>query len=150
MTAADLKAMLRRHHAPVRAIPKWVYMEEIRRNVSYDAGRTLDAMAICVWSSKKHAIHGYEIKVSRKDFKRELADPDKAGVFYQWVDRFYLVTPPGLVKPEELPTHWGLLEASPTGRFLLTKKQARTIGQSVIGIEERERLVCMLRGAVRC
>lgn len=33
MTAVELKAMLRRHHAPVRGIAQWCYMEEVRRNV---------------------------------------------------------------------------------------------------------------------
>lgn len=149
MTAVELKAMLRRHHAPVRGIAQWCYMEEVRRNVSFDAGRVLDAMAICMWASKKHVMHGYEIKISRKDFRREIADPDKAAAFYKWVDKFFLVTPCGLVKPEELPPLWGLLEVSSSGRFLRTVKPAKRIGQNVITTEERERLVCMLRGAVR-
>ena len=67
----------------------------------------------------KRACHSVlvECKVTRADFLADRAKPfrlkpEKA----VGSERFYL-TPPGLVKVEELPAGWGLLEASPrTGR----------------------------------
>lgn len=58
-----------------------------------------------------------ECKVSRSDFKRDASkrihlDPDNA----PGQERWYL-TPPGLVKPEEVPTGWFLAEAHPDGKI---------------------------------
>jgi hypothetical protein len=70
----------------------------------------------------------YEVKVSRADFKNDAKKQQR----YRWGDcrgapkharlqlgdeagpnRFWYVTPPGLIKPDELPEFAGLLEASP-------------------------------------
>ncbi|HEY1630813.1 MAG TPA: hypothetical protein VGF56_05825 [Rhizomicrobium sp.] len=50
----------------------------------------------------------YEIKVSRSDFLRD-GDDKQAGAL-QWSDRFWYVTPPGLVQLSELPDYAGLQE----------------------------------------
>src|SRR5690554_3797567 len=38
--------------------------------------RTADFIAIDGWESKKHVIHGHEVKVSRSDWLTELKDPE--------------------------------------------------------------------------
>lgn len=63
----------------------------------------------------RQALHGHEIKVSRSDWLRELADPTKADAWKRYCDRWWLVAPPGVGRPEELPDGWGLLVPSRNG-----------------------------------
>ena len=77
------------------------------------------------WKQASHSVL-VECKVSRADF---LADRDKPfrlkpqnGV---GSERFYL-TPPGLVKVEELPSGWGLLE-SRQGRIEMRQRSAKNL-----------------------
>lgn len=65
------------------------------------------------WVLHPHASKGYraaafEIKVSRADFKRD--DPIKQREARLFSDEFWYVTPPGLIKPEEVPDWAGLTE----------------------------------------
>lgn len=73
-----------------------------------------------VWSEitgeRRIQLHGHEIKVSRGDWLTELRKPEKAQVWKQYCDRWWLVAPVGIVQPSELPDGWGLLV--PSGRGL--------------------------------
>lgn len=53
---------------------------------------------------------GVEIKTDRRDWIREKDDPEKADAIGKYCDRWWIVTPPGIVKTEELPPAWGLME----------------------------------------
>jgi hypothetical protein len=55
-------------------------------------------------------VHGIEIKVHRSDWLRELKRPDKSAVIQSYCDFWWVCAPKGLVKLEELPETWGLLE----------------------------------------
>jgi hypothetical protein len=48
--------------------------------------------------------------VSRGDWLRELKDPDKAETIAQYCERWWIVAPKEIVRKEELPVTWGLLE----------------------------------------
>lgn len=50
----------------------------------------------------------YEIKISRQDFRRDHAVKQRDARLYS--DRFFYVTPPGLVRREEVPDWAGLIE----------------------------------------
>ncbi len=63
---------------------------------------------------------GYEIKVSRSDFVND----DKWTNYLPLCNQLYFVCPAGLIQPDELPPHVGLLCASKTGTRLYTKKKA--------------------------
>jgi hypothetical protein len=78
---------------------KWALLEEVDR---------IDLLAIGCWRSTGYRWHGYEIKVSRSDWRRELAKPGKAqdGLCHAWT----VVTTPGVAKVEELLPGWGLAE----------------------------------------
>lgn len=55
-----------------------------------------------------------ECKVSRSDFKADQKKPHRlAGM--RMARRCYYLTPPGLLRPDELPAEWGLLEARESG-----------------------------------
>ncbi|MDE2106225.1 MAG: hypothetical protein KGL39_53895 [Patescibacteria group bacterium] len=62
----------------------------------------------------------YEIKISRADFKRD-SDEKQLGAI-RWSDRFWYVTPPGLVSLSELPSYAGLQEFD--GERFVIKRRA--------------------------
>lgn len=85
-------------------------------NGTGSSGRTFaDAVSFGLWPSHGHLIEGIEIKVSRSDFLHEMKRPDKSFPVYRYCHRWWLATPMGMVKPEELPPTWGLLELTSTG-----------------------------------
>lgn len=88
--------------------------------------RTADLIAIDGWESKKHVIHGHEVKVSRSDWFTELKDPEKAEAFRPYCDYWWLVTSDTKVaRPEELPQGWGLMILGASSGVLHVVKQAQ-------------------------
>lgn len=83
--------------------------------------RYADAISMGLWPSRGLELHGFEIKVSRSDWLRELKDPAKAEAFGS-LDRWWIVAPKDMVKLEELPKGWGLLEWN--GTALRQKRKA--------------------------
>jgi hypothetical protein len=77
------------------------------------------------WKRANHSVL-VECKVTRADFLADRAKPfrlkPEQGV---GSERFYL-TPPALVKPEELPVGWGLLELS-RGRIEMRRASAKNL-----------------------
>lgn len=75
------------------------------------AGRGFaDAVAVGFWPSRGLHVRGFECKVSRSDWLRELSKPDKAERFASLCHEWWVVTTPDVVKEGELPGAWGLLE----------------------------------------
>lgn len=87
-------------------------------------GRRADAMSMDLWHSRGHQIQGFEIKVSREDWLRELHHPEKAEGTIALCDHFWLVTNPGVLHPNELPEKWGLLLTNGRRRHLAVEKEA--------------------------
>lgn len=111
VTEADLYGMLQaRFSATAGNGPRWAFVRHVRDAAGFNALRTLDAVAMDTWPSGGLLLHGFEIKVSRSDWRRELAEPAKAAAFTRRVDRFWIVAPRGIVRVDELPSGWGLLE----------------------------------------
>ena len=54
-----------------------------------------------------------ECKTSRGDFRADATKPFRRDGARGMGDRRYYLTPPGLLRPEELPAGWGLVEAHP-------------------------------------
>lgn len=109
MTAAEVKeALYRRHAATVELGPgPWTVIEE---------WMNIDLLAFAAWSQPKparcrHERIGYEVKVSRSDYKRELRDPHKRSAAVRFCHEFYMAVPFGLLRPDELawrePFHMG-------------------------------------------
>jgi hypothetical protein len=113
---------LRARHLRARAGngPEWAYMEHVRDDAGFFAGTTIDALALHLWPSKRHVLHAYEVKVSRSDWRRELAQPHKSAPWLAVADFFTVVAAPGIVRVDELPEGWGLLE--PSGPVSLRSK----------------------------
>jgi len=72
--------------------------------------RTADALAVSLWPSRGIHISGIEIKVSRGDWNRERAMPEKAEELAQYCDFWWIVAPKGVVPVIDVPATWGLLE----------------------------------------
>jgi hypothetical protein len=113
LTSADLLAALRLRYAP----PEWYLVSEVPNGTGYTEKRRstfADAVAISAYQGEKTGgeIHGFELKVSRTDWKNELADPGKAAEVRKFCDRWWLVVPAPverIVHYGELPEGWGLL-----------------------------------------
>lgn len=118
--------------------------------------RLVDAMAIGMWPSTKHIIHGFEVKASRADLRNELARPDKAGAAEREVDRFWLVVPSlelitGTGRQENLlpriPSAWGVLSAA-NGASPDSLRQVRAPkGRAPVDTASRRLLVACLSKA---
>lgn len=105
LNTAHARDMLARRYAA----PEWALMEEVAPSTG-GGTRYADAVAVNLWQSRGHAVHGFEIKVSRSDWLRELKQPEKAESVYVYCDHWWIVAPRGVVKDGELPPTWGLLE----------------------------------------
>lgn len=95
---------------------------EVGNDTGTRVTRHADAVAIGIWPSTGHQIHGYEIKISRGDFLNEMKQPEKSWPVMRFCHRWTLLTPPGLIRVDELPPNWGLQTYD--GRVLRTVKQA--------------------------
>lgn len=77
--------------------------------------RYADALVFGLWASHGHTIDGFEIKVSRGDFLSEMKKPEKSQPVFQYCNRWWLACPKDMVKPDELPPTWGMLELLDNG-----------------------------------
>ena len=73
----------------------------------------IDLLAVAAWASvrpyPRYGRIGYEVKVSRSDYKRELARPSKRAAAVAFCHEFYFAVPHGLLKPAEITwtAPWG-------------------------------------------
>lgn len=110
LNTAHARDMLRKRFAS----PEWALMEEVAPATG-GGTRYADAVAMNLWRSRGHQVLGFEIKVSRGDWLRELKKPEKAEDIYRYCDQWWIVAPRGVVKEGELPVNWGLFELRATG-----------------------------------
>jgi hypothetical protein len=94
------------------AAPAWAFIRHARNTTGFSRQvRTADAIAMSLWPSRGLELLGFEVKVSRYDFTRELKDPEKAEEIQQYCDRWWLaVGDAEIVHKGELPPTWGLME----------------------------------------
>jgi len=106
-TSAHVTALLRERYAA----PEYAFLPQVRSRTGYGGPiRTADAMAMSLYPSRGLELHGFEIKVSRGDWLRELKEPDKAEEIVRHCDRWWIaVSDEKIVAPGELPPTWGLL-----------------------------------------
>jgi len=79
----------------------------------------LDAVAFKK-SWKNPCITGYEVKVSRQDFKNDTKWP----AYRKYCHRFYFACPAGLIGIDEIPDSVGLIYYNPERDYIITKKTA--------------------------
>lgn len=118
-----LDALVALYASKVQSQGEWLLLPELRfwvgltysMNVPYSMDRRIDLWAMNLLPSKRVRT-AYEIKVSRSDFLQELRHPEKRAPALHVSDQFYFATPPGLVRPGELPEECGLIEVLPCGK----------------------------------
>jgi hypothetical protein len=110
MNEGEVLDILEGKHPP----PAWAFLPQIRNGTGYAANRTADALAMSLWPSRGLHLHGFEVKVSRGDWLRELKEPAKADDFAHYCHFWWVAVPAGeeIVKEGELPPTWGLLSCS--------------------------------------
>lgn len=109
--------LLRQRHTAAKntGSGEHAFLTHVRNAAGFSATRTFDAVAVNLWPSRGLGITVYEVKVSRSDWQRELAKPDKAEDACKVADLFVMVCPAGTVKDGELPPAWGLVEVHGDG-----------------------------------
>ena len=112
MTSSEIIALLMKRYPEDRG--EYVTAAEVAE-ANGGGGRRCDFLALSCWPFSGYIIHGFEIKVTRSDWLRELAQVDKADAVGRFCQKWWLVAPAGVAKLEELPTGWGLLEATEKG-----------------------------------
>lgn len=102
--------------------PEWALMFGVGNATGFGCSGWADAIAMSLWPSRGLALHGFEFKASRADWLRELKKPAKAEKIAKYCDYWFLVCPPKIYDPAEVPLNWGVMEL--TGRGLVAKVPA--------------------------
>lgn len=102
---------LAKHYAP----PDWAFFPHVNEGTGRNLGRVVDGLAMSLWPSRGLHLHGFEVKVSRGDWLRELKDPSKADGWFEACHGWWLATPPDVVKRADLPPGWGHVVVKPEG-----------------------------------
>ena len=116
MTASNIRRLMERKFCQ----PEWALFHEVAEATGM-AKRRADAIAVNLWESRGLGIHGFEIKVSRQDWLRELKAPSKADAIIRNCDHWWIVAPSGVVQPHELPPTWGHYSVDGRGLTCATK-----------------------------
>ena len=127
VTSGDLLRMLHTRHSD----PGWAFFAEVPDRTAGHSRRA-DAVAISLWPSRGLHLHGFEVKVSRRDWLAELKRPEKADSVGKYCDFWWLVvSEPSIVEDGELPSAWGLL--APSGNGLRTLVRPTALSPQPIG-----------------
>ena len=118
-SGAVIAALLDRHSVEKG---EWAVFRELSDSTGSLRRRSIDLFAINCWPSGGFRTIAYEVKVSKSDFMHEINDPTKRKSAEQFAGECYFATPANLVKPDEIPENWGLVEVS--GRGCVCKKVA--------------------------
>lgn len=110
----------------------WVCIKELRVATGYASGATqfIDAWFINCWPSNGVRRISVEIKVSKGDFKDEMAKPLKRMAAYRMSNELYLAVPKGLVMLHEVPPDMGLVEVDAAGVATITLEAPWHDGES--------------------
>jgi hypothetical protein len=129
---------------------RWVLARDVRNQAGFGGYRgpmlrTADLIAVDTWESGPVRLVGHEVKCSRADWLRELADPSKAAAFEPFVAEWWLVAADrSIVREGELPAGWGLM--APAGPRLRAVVRAARREQPPLPIGF---VAALLRAAVR-
>lgn len=138
ITASSIVAGMAKRYAA----PEWAMFFNVANGTGWRGSRYADAVGMSLFPSRGLELHGYEIKVSKSDYRREAADPTKAEAIAAYCDRWWVVTPPGLLDGESLPLNWGWLAYD--GRAFFTKQKAAKLEPKAL---DRPMLAALLRRA---
>jgi hypothetical protein len=90
-------------------LPQYALLFEVASGMGKTMNGYADAIAMGLFPSRGLDIEGFEFKVDRRDWLREMKDPAKAEHVAKYCDLWWLVIGDERVaKPEEVPSKWGL------------------------------------------
>lgn len=91
---------------------EWLFFRELRVGTGHRNGsaQRLDAFALNCLPHMGMRRVCYELKASRADFLNEVKQPLKRRIGMRYSNEFYFVAPAGLLLPNEIPDHCGLIE----------------------------------------
>lgn len=122
ITAKDIESLLSNRFCP----PAWAFLPQVRNGTGYlKTTRTADAIAMGLWPSRGLFLHGFEIKIYRGDWLKELSQPEKAEEIAQFTDFWWIAAPKDLIRTEELPPLWGLM--IPHGKTMKIIREAKQL-----------------------
>ena len=86
ISTQSIRDLIRKRYAG----EEWLLAFEVRNAPGFATRKEgyADAIAMGVWPSRGYVIHGFEIKVSRGDWQRELAKPEKADLLSKHCDHW--------------------------------------------------------------
>ncbi|MFE7605741.1 hypothetical protein ACFU1Q_11325 [Brachybacterium paraconglomeratum] len=131
---SQLLEQLRGHYIPETTQPGarrgGVFAHEVSPNGAWGGPgvRRADALYAGFTSASGRILVGHELKVSRADWRAELAKVGKADAWADACHQWWIVAPStDVVPPEELPDGWGLMlpPRSARGRRMQTAVKAR-------------------------
>jgi hypothetical protein len=113
MDSGAVERLCRLHFAP----PHFAFLTQVRNGTGFQKqARTADAVAMGTWPSRGIHLHGIEIKVDHRDFKREVANPQKAEDIAKYCHFWWLAVTHEKVAPLEMvPANWLLVEEPAPG-----------------------------------
>lgn len=126
-TAVMLDLVRRRYPADEGMSLSHVVLEEVAPGTGWVRfQRFADVLALGVWPSKGLTLDGYEVKASRADLKRELAELTKHQALARYCDSWWLVAWDEAVLIDGIPEEWGILLTADDddGRKLVVKRKA--------------------------
>jgi len=132
MTSQEILLALRQRHAG----RQWAFFPELRTGTGYDSysrrdaephEQRIDAFVINCWPSKGNTAVAYEVKVSRGDFLRELASPEKRRFAEQVSSHCYFAVPFGTIKSAEIPDPWGCITVHDGVARIIKQAVVRTL-----------------------
>lgn len=121
LTTMEIRQRLRARYSA----PEYALVEEVPNATSWNKRRTADAIAMGCWKKVGIHLNGFEIKATRSDWRRELNDLGKSAEISKFCHRWWIVADRGVVKKDEMPDNWGLLE--PHGQGLKVSKAAALV-----------------------
>lgn len=79
---------------------EWVTLPQVRIGTGYDktfgGDRTVDALALNMFPSRKHEVVAYEFKRTISDFRKDMGNPLKQAMVHLFCNKFIYVVPEGL------------------------------------------------------
>jgi hypothetical protein len=105
LTSSDVRACIQANFGMNGE--QYAVLFEVRNGTAWRANRSVDAVVMGLWPSLGMELWGMEIKVSRGDWLSEARNPAKASEVFNHFDRWFLVAPEGVAKPDEIPQPWG-------------------------------------------
>jgi hypothetical protein len=117
MRTGEVNAAIRRHYKT----GEYAVMFEVGNTTGGGVRRHADAVVMNLWPSRGLLIEGIEVKVSRSDWRREIENPAKAEEIAQYCDRWWVITPDGIVQDHELPFNWGHMICNDQGVLRIKK-----------------------------